>query len=269
MNIKKSILFLCAGIFLISSLSCREGGHVAKSYNAGINIIPTPRSLEKREGSFKLSDGVSIGAITPEAKKIATYFAAKISLATGYDVKVEDKGEITLVLDSCATFSPEGYALDVESSRVQVTACSPRGLFYGMQSFLQLLPAEIESAGIVRDVDWEAPAANIIDSPRFAYRGIHMDPCRHFMTVEEVKKQIDVLSMFKINTIHWHLTDDQGWRIEIKQYPGLAEIGGRRIEGEGVEYGPFYYTQEEIKDIVSYAAERFITIIPELEIPGH
>ena len=160
MNIKKSILFLCAGIFLISSLSCREGGHVAKSYNAGINIIPTPRSLEKREGSFKLSDGVSIGAITPEAKKIATYFAAKISLATGYDVKVEDKGEITLVLDSCATFSPEGYALDVESSRVQVTACSPRGLFYGMQSFLQLLPAEIESAGIVRDVDWEAPAAN-------------------------------------------------------------------------------------------------------------
>lgn len=262
-------MFLCAGIFLISSLSCREGGHVAKSYNAGINIIPTPRSLEKREGSFKLSDGVSIGAITPEAKKIATYFAAKISLATGYDVKVEDKGEITLVLDSCATFSPEGYALDVESSRVQVTACSPRGLFYGMQSFLQLLPAEIESAGIVRDVDWEAPAANIIDSPRFAYRGIHMDPCRHFMTVEEVKKQIDVLSMFKINTIHWHLTDDQGWRIEIKQYPGLAEIGGRRIEGEGVEYGPFYYTQEEIKDIVSYAAERFITIIPELEIPGH
>ena len=254
---------------MISSLSCREGGHVAKSYNAGINIIPTPRSLEKREGSFKLSDGVSIGAITPEAKKIATYFAAKISLATGYDVKVEDKGEITLVLDSCATFSPEGYALDVESSRVQVTACSPRGLFYGMQSFLQLLPAEIESAGIVRDVDWEAPAANIIDSPRFAYRGIHMDPCRHFMTVEEVKKQIDVLSMFKINTIHWHLTDDQGWRIEIKQYPGLAEIGGRRIEGEGVEYGPFYYTQEEIKDIVSYAAERFITIIPELEIPGH
>lgn len=110
---------------------------------------------------------------------------------------MEDKGEITLVLDSCATFSPEGYALDVESSRVQVTACSPRGLFYGMQSFLQLLPAEIESAGIVRDVDWEAPAANIIDSPRFAYRGIHMDPCRHFMTVEEVKKQIDVLSMFK------------------------------------------------------------------------
>ena len=102
MNIKKSILFLCAGIFLISSLSCREGGHVAKSYNAGINIIPTPRSLEKREGSFKLSDGVSIGAITPEAKKIATYFAAKISLATGYDVKVEDKGEITLVLDSCS-----------------------------------------------------------------------------------------------------------------------------------------------------------------------
>lgn len=254
---------------MIFSLSCRDDRYVVKSYNAGINIIPTPRFLEIREGSFKLYDGVSIGTTTPEAKKIATCFASKISQATGYDVKVDDKGEITLLLDSSATFPPEGYTLNVESSRVRITASSHQGLFYGMQSFLQLLPAEIESAGIVENIGWKAPAVNIIDSPRFAYRGIHMDPCRHFMTVEEVKKQIDVLSMFKINTIHWHLTDDQGWRIEIKKYPRLAEVGGRRIEGEGVEYGPFYYTQEEIKDIVSYAAEHFITIIPELEIPGH
>lgn len=269
MNTKKISIFLCSGIFLIFSLSCRDDRYVVKSYNAGINIIPTPRFLEIREGSFKLYDGVSIGTTTPEAKKIATCFASKISQATGYDVKVDDKGEITLLLDSSATFPPEGYTLNVESSRVRITASSHQGLFYGMQSFLQLLPAEIESAGIVENIGWKAPAVNIIDLPRFAYRGIHMDPCRHFMTVEEVKKQIDVLSMFKINTIHWHLTDDQGWRIEIKKYPRLAEVGGRRIEGEGVEYGPFYYTQEEIKDIVSYAAEHFITIIPELEIPGH
>ena len=269
MNTKKISIFLCSGIFLIFSLSCRDDRYVVKSYNAGINIIPTPRFLEIREGSFKLYDGVSIGTTTPEAKKIATCFASKISQATGYDVKVDDKGEITLLLDSSATFPPEGYTLNVESSRVRITASSHQGLFYGMQSFLQLLPAEIESAGIVENIGWKAPAVNIIDSPRFAYRGIHIDPCRHFMTVEEVKKQIDVLSMFKINTIHWHLTDDQGWRIEIKKYPRLAEVGGRRIEGEGVEYGPFYYTQEEIKDIVSYAAEHFITIIPELEIPGH
>ena len=269
MNTKKISISLCSGIFLIFSLSCRDDRYVVKSYNAGINIIPTPRFLEIREGSFKLYDGVSIGTTTPEAKKIATCFASKISQATGYDVKVDDKGEITLLLDSSATFPPEGYTLNVESSRVRITASSHQGLFYGMQSFLQLLPAEIESAGIVENIGWKAPAVNIIDSPRFAYRGIHMDPCRHFMTVEEVKKQIDVLSMFKINTIHWHLTDDQGWRIEIKKYPRLAEVGGRRIEGEGVEYGPFYYTQEEIKDIVSYAAEHFITIIPELEIPGH
>ena len=269
MNTKKISIFLCSGIFLIFSLSCRDDRYVVKSYNAGINIIPTPRFLEIREGSFKLYDGVSIGTTTPEAKKIATCFASKISQATGYDVKVDDKGEITLLLDSSATFPPEGYTLNVESSRVRITASSHQGLFYGMQSFLQLLPAEIESAGIVENIGWKAPAVNIIDSPRFAYRGIHMDPCRHFMTVEEVKKQIDVLSMFKINTIHWHLTDDQGWRIEIKKYPRLAEVGGRRIEGEGVEYGPFYYTQEEIKDIVSYAAEHFITIIPELENPGH
>ena len=186
MNTKKISIFLCSGIFLIFSLSCRDDRYVVKSYNAGINIIPTPRFLEIREGSFKLYDGVSIGTTTPEAKKIATCFASKISQATGYDVKVDDKGEITLLLDSSATFPPEGYTLNVESSRVRITASSHQGLFYGMQSFLQLLPAEIESAGIVENIGWKAPAVNIIDSPRFAYRGIHMDPCRHFMTVEEV-----------------------------------------------------------------------------------
>ena len=277
MNTKKISIFLCSGIFLIFSLSCRDDRYVVKSYNAGINIIPTPRFLEIREGSFKLYDGVSIGTTTPEAKKIATCFASKISQATGYDVKVDDKGEITLLLDSSATFPPEGYTLNVESSRVRITASSHQGLFYGMQSFLQLLPAEIESAGIVENIGWKAPAVNIIDSPRFAYRGIHMDPCRHFMTVEEVKKQIDVLSMFKINTIHWHLTDDQAWRVEMKCRPELTEKGSIR-EGEifGLYPGKYqplpyggYYTHEDVHEIVRYAAERHITVIPEIDIPGH
>ena len=137
-----------------------------------------------------------------------------------------------------------------------------------MQSFLQLLPAEIESPSKVNGIAWQAPAVSIKDAPRFGYRGIMLDPCRHFMPVENVKKYLDVLSLFKMNRMHWHLTDDQGWRIEIKKYPKLTEIASKRIDGEGTEHSG-YYTQEEIKEIVKYAADRFITVVPELELPGH
>ena len=133
---------------------------------------------------------------------------------------------------------------------------------------MQLLPAEIESPVIVNGIAWTAPCVTVKDEPRFGYRGIMLDPCRHFIPVENIKKQLDVLAMFKINRMHWHLTDDQGWRIEIKKYPKLTEIGSKRIDGEGTEYGGFY-TQEQIKDIVKYAADRFITVIPEIELPGH
>ena len=137
-----------------------------------------------------------------------------------------------------------------------------------MQSFLQLLPAEIEGPSKVNGIAWQAPAVSIKDAPRFGYRGIMLDPCRHFMPVENVKKYLDVLSLFKMNRMHWHLTDDQGWRIEIKKYPKLTEIASKRIDGEGTEHSG-YYTQEEIKEIVKYAADRFITVVPELELPGH
>ena len=132
----------------------------------------------------------------------------------------------------------------------------------------QIAPAEIESPSAVKGIAWTAPAVSIKDEPRFGYRGIMLDPCRHFIPVENIKKQLDVLALFKINRMHWHLTDDQGWRIEIKKYPKLTEIGSKRIDGEGTEYGGFY-TQEEVKDIVKYAADRFITIVPEIELPGH
>ncbi|HCC51689.1 MAG TPA: beta-hexosaminidase, partial [Porphyromonadaceae bacterium] len=178
------------------------------------------------------------------------------------------KNVISLLMDTSLDVNDEGYDLNVTSSVVTVKAKTPQGLFYGMQSFMQLLPAEIESLRKVENVAWNVPCVTIKDEPRFGYRGIMLDPCRHFMSVEDVKKQLDVLSLFKINRMHWHLTDDQGWRIEIKQYPKLTEIGAKRIEGEGFEYGGFY-TQEEVKEIVRYASERFITVIPEIEIPGH
>ena len=158
--------------------------------------------------------------------------------------------------------------LDVTPQGVTVKAKTPQGLFYGMQTFMQLLPAEIQSPAVVNGIAWTASCVTVKDEPRFEYRGIMLDPCRHFIPVENVKKHLDVLALFKINRMHWHLTDDQGWRIEIKRYPKLTEVGSKRIDGEGTEYSGFY-TQDQIKEVVKYAADRFITIVPEIELPGH
>lgn len=259
---------LCAGVALTFLASCGGQQGEVKSYNEGINIIPMPQSLVQNQGVFKLSSGTSFGATTDEAKTVAEFFAAKMRNATGYNISVSDKGDITLTLDAALDVNDEGYTLDVTSEGVTVKAKTPQGLFYGMQSFMQLLPAEIESAEKASGIAWQAPAVSIKDEPRFGYRGVMLDVCRHFIPVEDIKKQIDVLSLFKINRLHWHLTEDQGWRIEIKKYPKLTEVGSKRIDGEGTEYKG-YYTQEEIKEVVKYAQDRFITIVPELEMPGH
>lgn len=202
---------------------------------------------------------------------MAEFFIAKINAVTGYALRKADeeaaKG-ISLLIDNSLDVTDEGYTLDVTDECVTVKAQTPQGLFYGMQTFLQLLPAEIESPTVAGGIAWEAPAVTVRDEPRFEYRGIMLDACRHFISVENIKKQLDVLSLFKINRLHWHLTDDQGWRIEIKRYPELTNVGSKRIEGEGHEYGGFY-TQEDIKEVVQYAADRFITVIPEIEVPGH
>ena len=259
---------LCAGVALTFLASCGGQQGEVKPYNEGINIIPMPQNLVQNQGVFKLSSGTSFGATTDEAKTVAEFFAAKMRNATGYNISVSDKGDITLTLDAALDVNDEGYTLDVTSEGVTVKAKTPQGLFYGMQSFMQLLPAEIESAEKASGIAWQAPAVSIKDEPRFGYRGVMLDVCRHFIPVEDIKKQIDVMSLFKINRLHWHLTEDQGWRIEIKKYPKLTEIGSKRIDGEGTEYKG-YYTQEEIKEVVKYAQDRFITIVPELEMPGH
>lgn len=265
------LLSICTGAAFFMLASCSEGPTKEMPYNKGINVIPTPVSLNQNEGSFKVSKNMAFCATTPEAQTVAKYFASKMNTATGYNIIVGDKPVskgITFALDQTLQINDEGYNLEVTSDGINISAKTPQGLFYGMQTFMQLLPAEIESPAPVTGIAWVAPAVSVKDEPRFAYRGIMMDPCRHFMTVDKVKQQLDVLALFKINRMHWHLTDDQGWRIEIKKYPKLTEIGSKRIEGEGYEYGGFY-TQDEIKDVVKYAAERFITIVPEIEMPGH
>lgn len=266
---KKLLATFCAGMALCFLASCAEPQGEVKSYNQGINIIPTPQSLVQHDGFFRLGSNTAIAAASPEAKTVAEFFAAKMRTATGLNIQVAEKGNIQLSVDpSLDVANDEGYTLDVTKDGVVVVAKTAQGLFYGMQSFLQLLPAEIESPSKVNGIAWQAPAVSIKDAPRFGYRGIMLDPCRHFMPVENVKKYLDVLSLFKMNRMHWHLTDDQGWRIEIKKYPKLTEIASKRIDGEGTEHSG-YYTQEEIKEIVKYAADRFITVVPELELPGH
>ena len=269
---RKLLVSLCAvGLSLVGLSSCGGSAEEVKSYNQGINIIPAPVSLQQKEGAFKLGTSTKIYASSPEAKVVGEFFASKLNQATGYNVSVAEEkpsAGISLLIDSSLEMGDEGYLLDVDSKNVVVKAKTAQGLFYGMQSFLQLLPAEIESPTVVNGIAWKAPAVSIKDEPRFGYRGIMLDACRHFIPVENIKKQLDVLALFKINRMHWHLTDDQGWRIEIKKYPKLTEIGSKRIDGEGTEYGG-YYTQEQVKEIVKYAADRFITIVPEIELPGH
>lgn len=267
----KKLVSMCAGAALCILASCSEGPTKQMPYNQGINVIPVPVSLTQNEGVFKVGKNMAFQASTPEAKTVAEFFASKLNLATGYQVTVGDKevsNGISLIIDESLDVNNEGYTLDVTANGATVKAKTPQGLFYGMQTFMQLLPAEIESPVVVSGIAWTAPCVSVKDEPRFGYRGFMLDPCRHFIPVENVKKQIDVLSLFKINRMHWHLTDDQGWRIEIKKYPKLTEVGAKRIEGEGTEYGGFY-TQEEIKEVVKYAADRFVTVIPELELPGH
>ena len=164
---------------------------------------------------------------------------------------------IHCTVDPASGIAPEGYTLTVTRKGVEIVASDDAGVFYAKQTLAQLVQP-----------DGSIPCVKINDYPRFAYRGFHVDPCRHFMPVEEVKKQIDILAAYKINRMHWHLTEDQGWRIEIKKYPKLTEVGAWRTEFDGSVYGG-YYTQEEIKDVVAYAAERFVTVVPEIEMPGH
>ncbi|MCI6893842.1 MAG: family 20 glycosylhydrolase [Bacteroidales bacterium] len=267
MKKKKFLSLLAVATLGVSSL-CASVNADVKCYNRGINIIPMPQELVATSGNFTVDASTAFAATSAEAKTIAKFFAAKINQSTGLGVKVADKGNIKLVIDPAMNTNDEGYSLCVKPTGVTAKAKTAHGLFYAMQSFLQLLPAEIESPSVVKGVEWTAPAVCVKDQPRFGYRGIMLDPCRHFLPAESVKKYIDVLSLFKINRMHWHLTDDQGWRIESKKYPKLNKIASSRVEGEGTIHAG-YYTQEQIKDIVKYAADRFITVVPELELPGH
>jgi len=237
--------------------------------NLSTNVTPAPVSLTQGKGCFVLNTGTVFVADCEEETRTAAFFAQKLRTSTGYELPVTNEGEgIELCFEPESGIAAEGYQLSVSPNGVKITASDESGLFYGMQTFMQLLPAQVESPCVMEGVIWSASSVEINDWPRFGYRGVMVDPCRNFKSVDWLKKQIDVYGMYKINIMHLHLTEDQGWRFEVKKYPKLTEMGSERVLGEGGSHKG-YYTQEELKDLVAYAAQRHITIIPELEIPGH
>ncbi len=242
-------------------------------YNQGINITPRPQKLVENDGKFILNPNTVFISEDTEADKVANFFIEKLNKSTGYKLLLHkdtpSNNYIKLVINSGLNINNEGYTLSVTPERVLAEAKTAHGLFYAMQSLMQLFPAEIESSKVINAQEWSAKSVEIEDQPKLGYRGQMLDVCRHFSSIEYIKRQLDILAMFKINKFHWHLTEDQGWRIEIKKYPELTTISSKRVEGEGDTYGPYFYTQEEVKEVVAYAKERFIEVIPEVEMPGH
>lgn len=249
-------------------------------WGQAVNIIPQPVSLEVKSGHFLIDKNTAL--VFPQGNKelqaAAGFLTSAIKTVSGIQlpVNVKKNKTIQLKLAKTAEIGEEGYLLQVTPSSINLTANTKAGIFYGLQSLLQTLPAIRTNAPLL------VPVMTVKDYPRFAWRGMHLDVSRHFFSPELVKQYIDLMAAYKMNTFHWHLSDDQGWRLEIKKYPKLTSVGAWRVDqndkpwgdrpqakaGEKPTYGG-YYTQEQVKDIVRYAADRAITIVPELDVPGH
>ena len=235
---------------------------------ASVSIIPMPQKCIEKRGNFTVNDKtvITLSVDNEEMRNAASFWNDLFDMAAGFSLEVSSTPRSSNVICcrlNTALPNEESYKLTVSSSSIHIDAKTPKGIFYAFQTLRQLLPSAIESdKQVVEKIKWNIPCVVIEDSPAFSYRGVMLDVSRHFIPKEDVKRHIDLLAFHKLNILHWHLTDDQGWRIEIKKYPKLTEIGSKRVEGEGTEHSG-YYTQEEIKDIVKYAADHFITVVPE------
>jgi hexosaminidase len=292
---KNKLQFLLVAILLLF-VGCTQ----PNSKHYPVTIIPAPLKMEIQAGAFLVNENTTLwlNGLNEEAIKCAGVFFNQLRTASGFPLKiideVKEKNVFELNIDHTINDHPEAYHLDVSHDKVKLTGSSWRGLFLGMQSLRQLLPNEVELENRA-DVEWLIPAVNINDVPRFTWRGMHLDVSRHFFSKQYIKQFLDYMALYKMNTFHWHLTDDQGWRIEIKKYPELTEKGAFReinnhdkvcnerakenpdfvitpeffkeVDGKKLYGG--YYTQEDIKEIVAYAAARNIMVVPEIDMPGH
>ena len=278
----KKIIYIIASALLFASCSMK-----AKEAETTINVIPYPQSVEVGKGTFK-GAGANFNcdqAIDGESQAIIKEFADKITFISGricsYATPVglsKDSGKVKgFIFLKDSTLGEEEYSINITKANCTVRASSYNGFLYAVQTLKQLTSVSIFSETPDASEKFLFPCVKIQDKPRFGYRGMHLDCSRHFFSVEEVKKYLDVMAMYKLNRFHWHLTDDQGWRAEIKKYPKLTEVGAFRNgtvikkdwgSNDGIRYGG-YYTQEQMKDIVAYAAKLGIVVIPEVDLPGH
>ena len=269
-------------VFFVGLLMC---GCQMKEVINEYNVVPLPVTMSEQQGRFYLNSDVPIVVnASQEVKHIASGLSTTLLDIAGLKLKPTDElheNVPSIVFDSIPGMEKEAYKLSVTPQLIKITASAPNGFYYGLQTLYQLLPVDVYCKERARNAEWSVPCVEIEDAPTFRYRGAMLDVCRHFASIDYIKKFIDVLAAHKMNTFHWHLTDDQGWRIEIKKYPKLTEIGSQRSETmvdyfythypfkyDGKPHGGFY-TQDEIKEVVAYAQSKYITVIPEIELPGH
>ncbi|HOK98048.1 MAG TPA: family 20 glycosylhydrolase [Bacteroidales bacterium] len=250
-------------------------------------VIPLPQKTELLKGTFLFRSDMEIYYNSDELKFAAQYLAQRLSQSVAKDIPVTTKPgkksrlKLIITQQNDAVAHAEGYELLISIENIAITATTPAGVFYGIQTLLQLLPADVENMDKSGQLTWRLPCQHIVDYPRFGWRGLMLDVSRHFFTVAEVKQYIEQMVRYKFNTLHLHLTDDHGWRVEIKSLPRLTEVGAWRVErhgqfgtrekprpGEQATYGG-YYTQDDIRELVRFAAERHVTIVPEIDVPGH
>lgn len=280
----KNILVTVVGVFLTVMVCAGESEPLASNPA----LIPVPAEMTVQAGQFKLQAGTPILA-DPAAFATGQYLAEQLRKSTGYQLKVEAQTNLITAASGIllagsvkeTNLGPEGYEMTVTTNGVVIRATGSAGWFYGVQTLLQLFPPEVLADHLWPAREWTVPCVHIQDQPRFPWRGFMLDVSRHFFTTQEIKTFLDAMALRKMNLFHWHLVDDHGWRIEIKKYPRLTEVGAWRPDigfhldpKSSTTYGPDgryggFYTQADIRDVVAYAAARHITVLPEIEMPGH
>ncbi len=267
-------LFLLLAVAILTTVVCHSEQFV--------NLTPAPANMTVGTGVFRIPAGMKITAqgLTPEMQSEVTKFISDFNKSTGLGIGEGKNGRMTVRLNK--EIATEGYNLDVTAKGIVLEASSPAGLFYGLQTIKKILPANVMAGtNYPRQKSYELPVVSIQDRPAYDYRGFMLDVSRHFFTADEIKRMLDVMSYYKLNRFHWHLTDDQGWRLPMDKYPLLTTVGAtapdvvitdyraKKQYKAGKPYGPYSYTKEEIKDIVDYAKKLHIEVVPEVDMPGH
>ncbi|MBP3288978.1 MAG: beta-N-acetylhexosaminidase [Muribaculaceae bacterium] len=267
-------LFLLLAVAILTTVVCH-----AEQF---VNLTPAPANRTVGTGVFRIPAGMKITAqgLTPEMQSEVTKFISDFNKSTGLGIGEGKNGRMTVRLNK--EIATEGYNLDVTAKGIVLEASSPAGLFYGLQTIKKILPANVMAGtNYPRQKSYELPVVSIQDRPAYGYRGFMLDVSRHFFTADEIKRMLDVMSYYKLNRFHWHLTDDQGWRLPMDKYPLLTTVGAtapdvvitdyraKKQYKAGKPYGPYSYTKEEIKDIVDYAKKLHIEVVPEVDMPGH